>query len=171
MPSLKTSSILPIYKYIHLPTLFHKSQKPLFVARTQHPNLTLTRVRLMARTQLSQWLEPYVKMRPFCLLVLVFVLQGVKCSQKQQKLYDFKTKLHQHSSHFRLLSSSSDVVKVHILMRDVQFVLLVDCGSRHFLIFSVRAPVGCFTQLGMAETRVAWRIVRRRLWVRWRMLP
>nr|KAJ0222539.1 hypothetical protein LSAT_V11C200072110 [Lactuca sativa] len=65
----------------------------------------------MARTQLSQWLEPYVKMRPFCLLVLVFVLQGVKCSQKQQKLYDFKTKLHQHSSHFRLLSSSSDVVK------------------------------------------------------------
>ncbi|KAL8193842.1 hypothetical protein R6Q57_026084 [Mikania cordata] len=39
------------------------------------------------------------------------VSQEVHCSQKQQKLYDFKTKLHQHSSHSRQLSSSSDLVK------------------------------------------------------------
>ncbi|KAL8246515.1 hypothetical protein R6Q59_007731 [Mikania micrantha] len=50
-------------------------------------------------------------MRPFCLLVLIMVSQEVHCSQKQQKLYDFKTKLHQHSSHSRQLSSSSDLVK------------------------------------------------------------
>ncbi|KAI3723184.1 hypothetical protein L2E82_34604 [Cichorium intybus] len=50
-------------------------------------------------------------MRPFRLIVLIFVFQVAKCSQKQQKLYDFKTKLQQHSSRFRLLSSSSDVVK------------------------------------------------------------
>ncbi|KAJ0485465.1 putative endo-polygalacturonase [Helianthus annuus] len=50
-------------------------------------------------------------MRPFCLLVLVLVLQEANCSQKQQKLYDFKTKLHQHSSLSFQISSSSDLVK------------------------------------------------------------
>ncbi|GKD71926.1 polygalacturonase QRT3-like protein [Tanacetum coccineum] len=39
------------------------------------------------------------------------MLHGVKCSQKQQKLYDFKTKIHKHSSSSPLLSSSLDVVK------------------------------------------------------------
>ncbi|KAJ0485467.1 putative polygalacturonase [Helianthus annuus] len=50
-------------------------------------------------------------MRPFCLLVLVLVLQEANCSQRQQKLYDFKTKLQQHSSHSFQLSSSFDLVK------------------------------------------------------------
>ncbi|XP_076905536.1 polygalacturonase QRT3-like [Bidens hawaiensis] len=52
-------------------------------------------------------------MRPFCLLVLVLflMLQEANGSQKQQKLYDFKTKLHQHSSHSFQLSSSSDTIK------------------------------------------------------------
>ncbi|KAK1410866.1 hypothetical protein QVD17_37407 [Tagetes erecta] len=52
-------------------------------------------------------------MRPFCLLVLLLLLQQVHSSPKQQKLYDFKTKLQQHSSssHSLQLSSSSDLVK------------------------------------------------------------
>ncbi|PWA39827.1 pectin lyase-like superfamily protein [Artemisia annua] len=49
-------------------------------------------------------------MRPVYILVLCFMLHGVKCSQKQQKLYDFKTKIHKHSSSSPLLSSSLDNV-------------------------------------------------------------
>ncbi|XP_071709700.1 polygalacturonase QRT3 [Rutidosis leptorrhynchoides] len=46
-------------------------------------------------------------MRPFCLLVSIFlVFQGVNSSQKQHKLYDFKTKLHQH---FFMASTSVSV--------------------------------------------------------------
>ncbi|KAK9062340.1 hypothetical protein SSX86_019526 [Deinandra increscens subsp. villosa] len=49
-------------------------------------------------------------MRPFCLLVVLVVLvfQQVNCSQKQQKLYDFKTKLQKHSLQ---ISSSPDPIK------------------------------------------------------------
>ncbi|KAI3794684.1 hypothetical protein L1987_37317 [Smallanthus sonchifolius] len=62
------------------------------------------------RPATDSWVEPWATMRPICLLVLILVLR-VNCSQKQQKLYDFKTKLQQHSSNSPQLSSISDLVK------------------------------------------------------------
>ncbi|KAI3747291.1 hypothetical protein L6452_09745 [Arctium lappa] len=54
-------------------------------------------------------------MRPISLpnfFMLFLALQLANCSQRQQKLYDFKSKLHRRSSpSSRLLSSTSDLVK------------------------------------------------------------